>query len=88
MGAGTVTNISAAVGGANQLIQVSSSFTSTVPMGTAVANLDYPLTSVGSLTLFINANDTIGVTFGNNTSTVGATTRLWKESYIKYRRIK
>ena len=88
MGAGTVTNIAAAVGGATQLIQVSSSFTATVPMGTAVANLDYPLTSVGSLTLFINANDTIGVTFGNNTTTIGATTRLWKESYIKYRRIK
>lgn len=90
MGATTVNVMSAAFNGGTQLMQVSSSFTSVAAVGTPPASpsLNYPLTNVGSITLFISANDTIGVTFGNGNATPGATTRLWKESYIKYRRIK
>jgi hypothetical protein len=89
MGAATIPSISTTFGGAAQLMQVSSSFTSVVPMGTPpAADLRYPLTATGTICLFISANDTIGVTFGNSTATIGATTRLWAGSTVKYKRIK
>jgi hypothetical protein len=89
MGAANVLNISTAFGGSTQLMQVSSSFTSVVAVGTPpAADLRYPLITTGTICLFISANDTIGVTFGNSTATIGATTRLWAGSTVRYKQIK
>lgn len=88
-GAATIPNITTAFVGSTQLIQASSNFSSVAAMGTpASASLDYPLTAHGAITFLASANDTLYLFFGNSTATAGATTRLWKESFIRYKRIK
>lgn len=88
-GAATMTNITSAVGGSTQLVQANSNYSAVVAMGTTTAaSLDYPLTAFGSIAFRSSADDTLRVGFGVNTGTSGAITRMWKDSYIKYKKIK
>lgn len=64
-----------------------SNFSANVAVGAITASLDDPIVVHGEVAYRISANDTIWVGFGNNTTTPGATSRMWAGSSIEYKKI-
>lgn len=61
--------------------------TSTQTLQTVATNLDFLMSAVVYFNIFVSANATFKFQFANNTAGAGRTSRTWKGSILKYKRI-
>ena len=59
----------------------------TVPLGTQVANIDFLASTKIIYSFQASANATLSYQFANNAAAAGRTSRTWKGSILKYKRI-
>lgn len=64
-----------------------STTTSTQTLQAVATNLDFLMSAVVYFNIFVSANATFKYQFANNTAGAGRTSRTWKGSILKYKRI-